>query len=279
MSKEKSVAELAGLLLSTAEEVDRAIEDGTISDVIKNFTSQVKIMSNQDFDTFSKNLKSQALTELDKNNLPQPIYEYVKGSVLEKLEREIAKENGLTAKPIKQLIEDVIVAKTKTNPDDESKRLKQQIVDLENEWSNKLNTAQTTFESKFIDNEIERLVGDLPIDAEGDKLDNQREIVRTMIKGKLQFKWDDGKIIPIKDGNAMVDSKLDPLPVKDVIYGFAKDYVNLSPEKGGRGDSSSSSGSRTLNFAEYCEKNNIQPNSMELVAKRNELLSKGYKLE
>lgn len=276
---EKVVAELAGLLLSTAEEVNQALEKGSISDVINNFTSQVKIMSSPDFETFQKNLKVQALTELDKTNLPQPVYEYVKASTLEKLERDLAKEYGVQVKPVRQLIEDVITTKTKTNPDDETARLKQQIVDLEKTWSEKLNAEKTNFETRFVDNELERIISELPIDAEGEKLNNQREIVRTMVKGKLQFQMENGNIVPIKDGRPVVDNKLDPVPMKDVIYGFAKDYVNLSPVKGGRGDSSSQSGSRSINFAEFCEKNGIMPNSMELVTKRAELESKGYKLE
>lgn len=277
--KENDVAELAGLLNVTAEEVNGAVENGTVSELINNFRGQTKIFANADFDTYQANLKKQALTELDKNNLPQPIYEYVKGSVLEKVERELAKEHGLQAKPIKQLVEEIISTKTKTVPDDEVARLKARIVEIEQEYEGKLTHEKTAFERRFIDSEIERIINDLPIDAEGEKLNNQRDIVRTMVSQKYNFALENGQMTALKDGKPILDSKLDPVPLKDVVYGFAKDYVNLSPAKGGRGDASSTSASRSINFAEYCEKNGITPNSIEFVTKKRELEAKGYKLE
>lgn len=277
--KQEDVAALAGLFNSTAETVNQAVEDGKVSELITAFSNQNKVFSTADFDKFQDNLKKQALTELDKNNLPQPVYEYVKGSVLEKAEKDLAKAYGLERKPLKELVEDIISTKTKTNPDDEVQRLKARIVEVENDYNTKLTTERSAFKQQFVNAELERIIGDLPIDAEGEKLTNQRDIVRTMLSQKIAFDYENGILTATREGKLVTDSKLDPVPVKDVIYEFAKNYVNLSPAKGGRGDSSSTSGSRTINFAEYCEKNGIMPNSMEFVGKKRELESKGYKLE
>ena len=279
--KQEDVVALAALLNYTAEDVKTAVDNGGISELINGFLPTVKIMPEKDFATYSENLKRQAISELDKTKLPRDVYEYVKGSVLEKTERELAKKHGITENfnGVDDLVEQIIKTKTKAVPDDESKLLKQRIVDLEKEWSEKLATASKGFEEKFIDTELGRVISELPIEAEGEKLTNQQRIVRAMLKESFTFSLDEGVPVVMKDGKPILDSKLDPVPIKDVVYQFAKDYVNLRPEQGGRGSSSSTSGSRKMNFPEYCEKNNILPNSMEYFKAKSDLESKGYKLE
>jgi hypothetical protein len=279
--KQEDVVALAALLNSTAEDVKTAVDNGGVSELINGFLPTVKIMPERDFSTYSENLKRQAINELDKTKLPRDLYEYVKGSVLEKTERELAKKHGVADgfTGMDELVEQIIKTKTKTAPDDETAKLKQRITEIENEWAGKLAIANKSFEDKFIDTELGRVIGELPIDAEGDKLTNQQKIVRAMLKESFTFSMDEGIPVAMKDGKAIQDSKLDPVPIKDVVYQFAKDYVNLRPEQGGRGSSSSTSGSRKMNFPEYCEKNHILPNSMEFFKAKSDLEAKGYKLE
>lgn len=277
--KQEDVAALAGLLNSSAEEVSQAIENGTVSEIINGFLPTVKIFPQRDFETLSENLKRQAIAELDKTKLPREVFEYVKGSVLEKAEKTLAKQYGITDyQGLDNLVENIITTKTKTSPDEETKALKQRIVEVENEYKTKLEQERKGFESRFIDTELKRVVSELPIDAEGTKLENQQEIVMAMVKAKFDFSMDNNRIQAVKEGKPITDRKLDPVPLKEVVYNFAKEYVNLRPEQGGRGDSSSTNGSRTINLAEYCEKNNIPPNSVQLIMAKKELEAKGYKL-
>jgi len=278
--KQEDVAALAGLLNSTAEEVGHAVENGTVSELINGFLPTVRIFAEKDFQTLSENLKRQALMEIDKTKLPKDIYDYVKGSVLEKAEKTLARQYGVDKyEGFDNLVEEIIKTKSKTPSDEETKALKQRIIEIETDYKSRLEMERKSYENRFIDAELNRVIGEIPIDAEGAKLENQQEIVRAMVKSKFAFNIDNDRILAVKDGNPVTDSKLDPVPLKDVIYNFAKDYVNLRPDQGGRGDSSSTKGSRTIDFADYCQKNGIMPNTMEMVKAKNDLESKGYKLE
>lgn len=278
--KEIDVTALAALLGSTAENVNTAIESGTVSELITGFTGANKVIPMKDYPTLEANLKRQAFMELDKTNLPVEVFKYVKGSVLEKTEKELAKKHGITEyQNLDDLVEAIITTKVKTPSDNEVKELKQRIVDIETESKTKLDLVSKAFENRFINTDLLRAVGELPIDAEGDKLKNQQEIVIAMAKQKLDFRMENDRTVAYRDGKLVSDSKLDPIPVKDVISELAKDYVNIRHEQGGRGDQSSTNGSKTINFAEHCEKNGIKPNSIEMAVAKRDFEAKGYTLE
>jgi len=278
--KEQDVTAFAALLGSTVENVNTAIENGTVSELITGFTTNTKLIPVKDYPTLEANLKRQALMELDKTNLPADVFKYVKGSVLEKTEKELAKKHGITDyQHLDDLVEAIIATKAKPAPDDDSKKLKDRIVELETNHKTELEKVSKTYETRFINTELLRAVGELPIDAEGDKLKNQQEIVIAMAKQKIDFRMENDQTVGYRDGKLISDSKLDPIPVNDVIADFAKDYVNLRHEQGGRGDQSSTNGSKTIDFAKYCADNGINPNTPAQVKAIKELESKGYKLE
>lgn len=278
--KQEDVTALAALFGSTAENVSTAIENGTVSELISGFTTNTKLIPVKDYPTLEANLKRQALMELDKTNLPADVFKYVKGSVLEKTEKELAKKHGVTEyQNLDDLVEAIIATKAKPASDDDSKRLKDRIVELETSHKTELEKVSKTFETRFINTELFRAVGELPIDAEGDKLKNQQEIVLAMAKQKIDFRMENDQVVAYRDGKLVSDSKLDPIPVKDVIADLAKDYVNLRHEQGGRGDQSSTNGSKKIDFEKYCVENGIRPNSIELVKAKREFEAKGYKIE
>jgi len=278
--KQEDVTALAALFGSTAENVSTAIENGTVSELISGFTTNTKLIPVKDYPTLEANLKRQALMELDKTNLPADVFKYVKGSVLEKTEKELAKKHGVTEyQNLDDLVEAIIATKAKPASDDDSKRLKDRIVELETSHKTELEKVSKTFETRFINTELFRAVGELPIDAEGDKLKNQQEIVIAMAKQKIDFRMENDQVVAYRDSKLVSDSKLDPIPVKDVIADLAKDYVNLRHEQGGRGDQSSTNGSKKIDFEKYCVENGIRPNSIELVKAKREFEAKGYKIE
>jgi hypothetical protein len=278
--KDIDVTALAGLFNVTAEDVKAADENGGLSELINGFTTSTKMIPVKDYPTLEANLKRQAFMELDKAHLPKEVFTYVKGAVLEQTEKELAKKHGIESyQNLDDLVEAIITTKAKPASDDETKKLKERIVELETNHKNELENVSKTFQNRFIDTELNRAISELPIEAEGNKLDNQQEIVRAMVKSKFDFTIENDKIVTFKDGKPVTDVKLDPVPLKDVVYGFAKDYVNLRPEQGGRGDKSSTNGSRKIDFEKYCIDNGIKPNSVEMVKARRELESKGYTFE
>ncbi len=278
--KKEDVVAIAGLLKITAEEVTKAIEDGGVSDLVAKYNDGNKIFSNNDFSVFQENLKRQAMLDLDKTKLPKDLYDYVKGSVLEKAEKGLAKKFGIAEfDGLDGLVDKIIETKSGTSPSEEVATLKKRITDIEAEWGVKLETERKSFTSKMVDGELRRAVDELPIDAEGVKLDNQKEIVMAMLKAKFEFSFDNDRVVANKDGKPVTDSKLDPVPVSTVIADFAKDYVTLRPDQGGRGSSSSQQGSKTINLTKYCEEHNIAPNTIAFVTTKAEFEKKGYKIE
>jgi hypothetical protein len=275
--KQEDVTALAGLFNVTAEDVKAADENGGLSELINGFTTSTKLIPMKDYPTLESNLKRQAFMELDKTNLPKEVFTYVKGAVLEQTEKGLAKKHGIESyQNLDDLVEAIITTKTKPASDDETKKLKDRIVELEVNHKSELENVSKTFNNRFIDTELNRAISELPIEAEGAKLDNQQEIVRAMVKSKFNFAIENDKIVTLKDGKPVTDVKLDPIPLKEVVYGFAKDYVNLRPEQGGRGDKSSTNGSREIDFEKYCIDNGIKPNSVEMVKARRDLETKGY---
>lgn len=278
--KEQDVTVFAALLGLSAEDVKTADENGGLSEMIEGFSQNHKIIPLKDYPTLEANLKRQAFMELDKTNLPKDVFKYVKGAVLEQTEKGLAEKYGVTDyQDLGSLVEEIIKTKMKTPPDGEAQKLKDRIVELEANHKTELESVSKTFDNRFIDMELNRAINELPIEAEGDKLKNQQEVVRAMVKAKHAFAVENDKILTIRDGKTVTDTKLDPVPLSEVVYGVAKDYVNLRPEQGGRGDKSSTNGSRKINFAEYCEKNGIPRNSIQQSNAKRELESKGIILE
>ena len=68
--KEQDVTALAALFGLTAENVNTAIENGTVSELISGFTTNTKLIPVKDYPTLEANLKRQAFMDLDKTNLP-----------------------------------------------------------------------------------------------------------------------------------------------------------------------------------------------------------------
>ena len=278
--KQEDVTGFAALFNISAEDVKAADENGGLSEMIDGFVQNHKIIPLKDYPTLEANLKRQAFMELDKTNLPKEVFKYVKGSVLEQTEKVLAEKYGVAEyQDLDSLVEEIIKTKMKTPSDGEAQKLKDRITELETNHKTELESVSKTFDNRFIDMELNRAIDELPIEAEGDKLKNQQEVVRAMVKARHAFAVDNDKILTLRDGKPVTDTKLDPVPLREVVYMVAKDYVNLRPEQGGRGDKSSTNGSRKINFAEYCEKNGIRPNSVELVKAKRELEAKGIILE
>lgn len=284
--KENDVVALAGLLGKSAEDVGAAIENGGVSEFIESYTGGHTIMASDDFDTFKTNLANQTISDLAKaERIPKPIYDRVKGTVLELTEKQVAEKHGVSDYSGFDDLLNKVITKAE-NPTEDVKALKDQIELIQAQAAQKEQELLAQNDTRYADLRLSEAVKSLPIDAgdDKDKLEKQRQIVRTMFDSEHKVRVDGNSLVVQvnKDGEwkDVVDAKLDPIPYEQVLSDYAKGIVNLkSPAGGGRGDKSST-GSKggEVNFAEYCEKNNIPPNSFKMIEAKKKLTADGYTL-
>lgn len=277
--KEKDVASLATLFNQKPEEISSAIENGTVNDLVSSFTSGNRVMPVDDFEKFQKNHREQVITELaEGQQIPKPIYDRVKGTVLEMVERDLSKKYEVDEfKDFDGLIETIVESKTK-NPEDVTK-YKRQIDELTTQYEDKLKEERETGKRRFINRVLEEEVGRIPIEAEGERLENQRRMLMNQIKTEFGFDLDDTKVKVTEAPVAFQEANLDPKPLSDVLKSYAEKYVDVSPDGGGRGSASSTSQPKKVNLKEYCEANNIHPNTMEHAKAIKEFKDKGIEIE
>jgi hypothetical protein len=264
--KEQDVASLASLLKIEPEKVSAAIENGGISDFVNEFTSGHEVFTKSELDGLKNNLKSEFEGEVLNGKIPKAIYDRAKGFALEATEKKIAEQFGVGDYDggMEGLVNKIVESKAK-NPEDVTK-LKSRIDELVSEHEREVSELRSSNDRRFVNLRINEIVNKIPIDAEGVKLDNQRKMLRALIAAEFDFGVNDDSVVVNKAPVNFKQKNLDPIPVGDVIMEFAKDYVNLRSDGGGRGDTSStrSSSMKTVNIKEYMAEKGIQPNSVEL---------------
>ena len=276
--KENDVAKLASLFKTKPEVLSPLIEEG-LSEFIEKFESSHTIMPVADFEKFKENHKASVVNDLMTGEIPKPIYDRVKGTVLEMKEKDLAKRYGVDSfDGYDDLVSKIVESKAK-NPDDVNK-LKAEIDKLTATHEEKIKGLEKGYNDRFVNLNLNKLINELPIDAEGVKLDNQREIVRTMVRSHFGFNIDGDRMVVTKDGQPITDSKLDPIPPIDVISSYAKDYVNLkSPGSGGRGDGSSTHTSlKSVSISKYLADNKIPVNGFEHAKVLKDFKEKGVEI-
>jgi len=261
--KEQDVARLAVLLNKKPEDVNTALEDGGISEMIDELESGRVTYTTDDFETFKSNFKTELETEwASTGKIPKGIYDRAKGLALEVREKEIAREHGIDSWSGLDDLVAKISNKQAKNPEDVTK-LKDQIDKLTADYESKILDLSTQNDQRFIESKINELVNNVPIDAKDKVLANQRKILKTMINSEIKFKVDSDNIVIEGAPVSFKQNNLDPRPLQDVVNDFAKDYVSLSSGSGGRGDKSSTSTQTSVDFEKYCKDNGIRPNTPE----------------
>lgn len=277
--KEENVASLASLFKTKPETLSPLIENGGLDEFIETFAKSHTIMTADDFEKFKANHKQGVIDGMQNGEIPKPIYDRVKGTVLEMKEKELSKKFGIESfDGFDDLVGKIVESKAK-NPEDVTK-LKAQIDQLSADYTQKLQDTERQYNDRFISIRLNEVIGGIPIDADGVKLENQRDIIKTMVKANFGFKVNGDQVVITKGGEPIVDSKLDPVPMMDVIMTYAKDYVNLkSPGSGGRGDGSSAGSSlKSVSMSKYMKENGIKPNSFEHARAVKDFKEKGIEI-
>jgi hypothetical protein len=278
--KENDVVALATLLNKKPEDVSAALEGDGIGGFINEFKTGNTIMSLTDFSKRETNLKDQVIGEIaSSQSIPQPIYNRVKGDVLEMTEKKLAEKYKVDQYESFDDLINKLVTKAE-NPTSDAE-LKAQITKLTEEHSQEVDRLKNENNNRFVSLRVGEAVRGLNIDADGDKLNVQREIVSTMFNSNHKFEVDGDNVIVLrKKGDAwekVTDAKLDPIPVSDVLAEYAKGIVNLkSSDSGGRGDSSSTSSSKTVSASKYLKDNNLTEVSFGWAEAYKKFKAEGY---
>jgi hypothetical protein len=283
---EKHVEILASLLEKEPEVVEEALgKEGEIDSMVSEYKSSHKIYTSEDLAKKIENANREYVEKLatDGKPIPSHIYNFVKGNAFEKQEKEWAREYGIekwdNIDDLKrQIIEKEIAKSGKAvddgvlkSKDEKIKELKDLLLASDEEKNKAIETERGRIGSRMIDFDIENAVNVIDIDAEGEKLVNQRSILVGMFRQnhKLEFNHELNRtVVSDKDGNLLKNKVGDPLSVSEVMTDFAPKWVDVKEvSKGGRGASSTSkkpdggdlSELKDLNeLVEYAEKKGIK---------------------
>jgi len=265
---EKNVAVLATLLKKPNEEITKALEaDGGMENIVSEFQKNNQVFNIDEFVKLKTNLKKETIENLSEEDIPESFKAKAVGWKLEKLESELKDKYQFTDefKGLPDLV-DKIVTKTKNpnNDQEEVSALKQRIVDLETEHAKQLSQKQEEFDKTLIKSDFRKSIKALGLDYEDDVLKKQEGLIKAAFNDVFSLQRKDGTTVVLdKNGDVVKDTKLDPKPLKEVLFGVAKDYgfQLKSPDHGGHGGGSSTkkAGLKGVSWEEYLEKNNVKP--------------------
>jgi hypothetical protein len=285
---EKHDVEFIGTLLNeTPETVEQIVTDGQLSEKIK----ALKLMSQPEVETLKTNLakevKEKHINELVESakagEVDKSLYGVIKGAVVEKAERNLAKEYGVTEYDGLNDLVSKAINKNKGQADDTKiQELSQKITDLQGINTNLVkekDTAVKQAEEKANNMVLTRdkrdLVNGVPFDFTDvdqndlDKITGQRkQIVESVFDSRYELSFDnDNVVVKDKEGNIIKNqATLEPVSPSDVMNQIPVELgIKIkSPESGGQGGSSSSSSSSApfkdqAEFNAYCEQHGIKP--------------------
>jgi hypothetical protein len=269
---EKNVDALVSLLNKPKDDITKALEtEGGLDKLVSDYKTNNQVYGIDDFAKLKLNLKKETIEKLTEADIPESFKANAVGWKLEKLEEEIKKKYQFADdnKGLTDLVDKIVTkAKIPTNNDGDVTALKQQIVDLEKDFDDKLVAKQTEFDSSLIQTDFTKAVNALGLDyEEAEVLKKQKGLVKAAFRDTYRLERKDGKTVIFKGEEMEKDNKLDPLPLKDVLLGVVKDYgFQLeSPDPGGHGGKSSTkkAGLSGVSFQEYLVKNNVRPMTEE----------------
>jgi hypothetical protein len=288
---ENDVTFFSTLLNVEAEEVKKAVEDGSLGEKVK----ALNLMDNTQVETLKENhakevratYTNELVEQAKRGELPGDLYKPIKGAVHEMLEKDLSKEYGVNEfDGVKDLVAKAIANKAGQSDDkklqeavakfEELQQVNERLVKEKEEGIAKANTEK----DQYILNQTQaKAVSEIPFDfsdVEDSKLaDHQKstsEIVNSVFNARYELVRD-GDTIAVKSRSEEKiltnPNTLAPVPVADVMKTVASE-LNMklkSPETGGQGGQSSGGKSSRFKdvdeFMEHCKNNNIVATSPE----------------
>jgi hypothetical protein len=144
MSKLNSVVALATLIGKSPEQVQVAEEKGELENVIAEFNNNSKVFSLTEISDLKQNTEKLFIDNLIKgNDIPQDLYNKVKGTVLEQTERRIKRNYEFDGEynNFDELLDNIITTSAK-QPNESKKEDIEKIKELETRLTDYAKTAQ-----------------------------------------------------------------------------------------------------------------------------------------
>ena len=289
---EKNDVEFFGSLLNAKpEDVEQYASEGTLSEKIK----ALNLMRSDEVEKLKVNLIRQTkenhinelVEEAKSGTIDKNLYGVIKGAVVEKTERNLAKEYNVDSyEGLNDLVSKAI-SKNKGHTDDTKiEELTKKISDLQGinqnlvtEKETAVGEAKKEYEGKILTRDKKDMINRIPFDfsdveqADLEKITGQRkQIVESVFDARYSLAFKDDKVVAMdKEGNVVINAAtLDPVPVLDVMKQIPIELgIKVkSPEAGGQGGSSSGGSGTTPfksieDFGAYCEQHKINPTSRE----------------
>lgn len=290
----KTVESLAALLELKQDVVKESIEKDELGGLIKNWEDSKKIFTEDELKNLLGNAEKDAVLAISKpdkdGRYPQDIYSPIKGTVLE-MEEKWFKDKFPEFKefenlPYRERIEQTI-SKIKSNTNKGDDKSKERITELETALTEQIGKNeelkvenQGKFDTHLIEVEKTKAVNSLLIDAEGEKLSIQKELVTAMFEKNFNFSVVEEKVIVSKNGSVIKDKLLNPMKVVDVLEQHAPAWTTLkSVSNGGRGEADDTSGSTNMGlkirtiaeFNAHLKEKGIAPNTPEAYKVQQEI--------
>jgi hypothetical protein len=289
--KEQDVAYISEQFGISKEIVESSVNDGTLSQRIKDSLVDKVIYNKEEFETFKTNLTTEAsdnyfrslVEKANKGDIPNELHKPIKGAALQQLERDLSKDYEITDySNVKDLISKAIQkqsANGKPNAELEKQvdELKTVNLRLAQEKEDALKTVEQKYKSQNIERDKLDALRQTPYDysevkpeeLEKVKLRTQN-LLKSVFDSEYMLDYDDKNRLVVKDkeGNIKKNSAtLDPVPVKDVLVELAVEY-NLklqSPDQGGQGGKSSHQTTGVFSnedeYMKWCAAEKISPTS------------------
>jgi len=285
---------LATLFAVSPDAVKAAIENDDNADIkqlVSAFEEGSTVFTAADLATKINNAGKAFVDNIVDNKLevPQNLYNMVKGTIIEMFEKEARKTEGfeVSGDGIESLVKDIVKAGVESvdvesgdaaleakivEKDAKIKTLQDNIEKMETEHETAIGKANTESEDYIVNDHIEKAVNSLLFDVPEDKKEeatkDMREMVKTHFNNNFAVSRKDGKVVATNKGTGKVavDNLDNPLDLAAVVRDNLPSYVKLKDSpKGGRGSSSSEEDTETgygtiktmEDFAELAEKEGI----------------------
>jgi hypothetical protein len=274
---EKNVGIISSLLGTEEEKVKSALEsENGLEKVVKDFKEKNQVFNLDEFAKLKKNIRQETINTLTEDDIPKEFKNKAVGWKMESIEKEIKDKYGFEGdfSNVQDLVSK-IVEQAKSNKGDESvleenRKLKERIVQLDEESKDAIKKAKENFDGELIKHDFDRALNKLEFDyEEGDQLENQRKLFKMSFMSNYKLKREDGKtVVYDENGEKLTDKKMDSLMLDGVAKDFAKAYgfQLKDPDTAGQGGGSSKSkdtGIVGVTFNDYIKEKGIQPNTNE----------------
>jgi hypothetical protein len=274
----KLIVGLSSLLKIDKDVIVEALtkEDGD-DVIIKDFREKHNVFTLEDVSKIKANAINEAkpiiLKELaEADTLPKEIYERAKGLALDKMEKEIAKQYGVSEWTSLNDLVGKINTQGKGGDDNlkaQIELLKTSLKEAEVAKQTALKEVEDKYVADFVNRDFEAATAAIVLDGDEATVSNQKKLFNSAFQNQFTKSYKDGKTVVLDtSGKVVVDKIGDPMPVGEVYKSFILSHGAKLKEvdAGGRGDGSSRTDTNTLKgktFAEVAALKGVKQNTDE----------------